>query len=95
MAGTAAAACALAVLTFAFAAPAEAFDRAPTKKRGLAERPAYDRKLEEAAIRIVAGRIGALRGPIGETDLVPLVEAVRAAGQDRAPGYTILAGRTN
>jgi hypothetical protein len=44
----------------------------PRKKKIAIERPAYDRKLEQAAIRIVARRIGELRGALA-TDIGPVL----------------------
>jgi hypothetical protein len=49
-------------------------------KIGIFERPAYDRKLEQAVMRIVAGRIGEIRGPLA-TDMGPLLVAL---GNERA-----------
>ena len=45
-------------------------------KIGIFERPAYDRKLEQAVMRIVAGRIGEIRGPLA-ADIGPLLVAMR------------------
>ncbi|GLS32732.1 hypothetical protein SAMN04488498_12063 [Mesorhizobium albiziae] len=49
------------------------------------ERPSYDRTLEKAVMRIVARRIGDIRGPLA-TDMGPLLvalhtERVRAASE--------------
>lgn len=68
------------LLVVAFAAacgtmPASAQD-VPNKKIDV-ERPSYDRKLEQAVMRIVAGRIGDLRGPL-KSDMGPLLVALDA-----------------
>lgn len=57
------------------AMPASAQD-VPNKKIDV-ERPSYDRKLEQAVLRIVAGRIGDLRGPL-ISDMGPLLVALDA-----------------
>ena len=59
------------------AGPAQAFERAPIKRIEVFERPEYDRKLERAAVRIVAGKIGEIRGAIDEAVLIPLIESLR------------------
>ena len=47
----------------------------PRRKIDIFERPSYDRKLEQAVMRIVAGRIGEIRGPL-QTDIGPLLVAL-------------------
>jgi hypothetical protein len=47
----------------------------PRRKIDIFERPSYDRKLEQAVMRIVAGRIGEIRGPLN-TDVGPLLVAL-------------------
>jgi hypothetical protein len=44
-------------------------------KIGIFERPSYDRKLEQAVMRIVAGRIGEIRGALA-ADMGPLLVAL-------------------
>jgi hypothetical protein len=47
----------------------------PRRKIDIFERPSYDRKLEQAVMRIVAGRIGEIRGPL-QTDIGSLLVAL-------------------
>ncbi|MCV3243774.1 hypothetical protein [Mesorhizobium sp. ZC-5] len=47
----------------------------PRRKIDIFERPSYDRKLEQAVMRIVAGRIGDIRGPL-KADVGPLLVAL-------------------
>ena len=47
----------------------------PRRKIDIFERPSYDRKLEQAVMRIVAGRIGEIRGPL-KADVGPLLVAL-------------------
>ena len=62
----------------------------PRRKIDIFERPSYDRKLEQAVMRIVAGRIGEIRGPLN-TDVGPLLVALdnertwNAAASNLAP----------
>lgn len=78
---------AIAIVTMAAAGPANASG----------DRPAYDRKIEEAAIRILQGKLGDLRGPF---DLEPGAVARRQAEPetpwdqlDRKPKYARITWR--
>lgn len=78
---------AIAIVTMAAAGPASASG----------EQPAYDRKIEEAAIRILQGKLGELRGPF---DLKPAATVSKRteAGTpwdqlDRKPKYARITWR--
>lgn len=78
---------AIAIVTMAAAGPASASG----------DRPVYDRKIEEAAIRILQGKLGDLRGPF---DLKPAAVVRKQAAPespwdqlDRKPKYARITWR--